>query len=171
MQMGVLMAKKKAKMTLPKTVVSKFMRPSEFKNVVRITDTDLPGEMPVLYALTRIVGVNISFANAVVKQAGVDPNRLLGTLSDEEIARLDSIIREPIRHGIPWWLVNRRYDRKTGEHKHLIGSHLTLQLKRDIEYLINLKHWRGIRHAKGLKVRGQRLGRSRPRAIIHHLKR
>ena len=168
---GVLMAKKKAKPTLPKTIISKFMRPSEFRNVVRIADTDLPGELPVLYALTRIVGVNISFANAVVKQVNIDPRRLLGTLSEEEIARLDSIIRDPIKHGVPWWLVNRRFDRVTGEHRHLFGSQLTLQLKRDIEHLINLNHWRGVRHSKGLKVRGQRLGRSRPRAIIHHLKR
>lgn len=165
------MSKRKAKLTLPKSVISKFIKPPEFKNIVRISDTDLPGELPVLYALTRILGVGISFANAVIKITNIEPRRLLGTLTDDEIAKLDNIIRNPIQHGIPAWLVNRRHDRETGEHTHLLGSRLTLQLKKDIERLVNLGHWRGIRHSKGLKVRGQRLGRRRPKAIIHHLKR
>ncbi|MCR8433075.1 MAG: 30S ribosomal protein S13 [Crenarchaeota archaeon] len=165
------MSKRKAKLILPKSLINKFIKPPEFKNIVRIVDTDLPGELPVLWALTRILGVGISFANAIVKVADIDPRRLLGTLTDEEIAKLDSIIRNPIQYAIPAWLLNRRYDRETGEHIHLTGSKLTLQLKKDIERLINLGHWRGIRHSRGLKVRGQRLGRSRPRAIIHHLKR
>lgn len=163
--------KKKAKITIPENVLSKFMRPENFKNIVRIADADLPGDMAVLYALTRIVGVNISFANAVIKKADIDPYKLLGSLEDEDIKKLDDIIRNPVKYGLPSWLLNRRFDRDTGEHRHLIGSQLTLQLKRDIERLINLNHWRGIRHSKGLKVRGQRLGRSRPKSIIHHLKR
>ena len=165
------MPKRKSKITIPENVLSKFIRPKNFKNIVRIADTDLPGDMPTLYALTRIVGVNISFANAVIKKAEVPPMKLLGALEEEEIKKIDDIIRNPTKYGIPYWLLNRRFDRETGEHLHLIGSQLTLQLKRDIERLINLGHWRGIRHSKGLKVRGQRLGRSRPRAIIHHLKR
>jgi len=165
------MPKKKTKIKVPETFIREFLKPEGFRDIVRIADTDIPGDIPLLYALKRILGVGISFANAVIKKAGLKHNILLGTLDDEQIARLDDIIRNPIKYGIPEWLINRRYDRVAGEHKHLIGSSLTLQIKKDIEQMINIGCWRGIRHSKGLKVRGQRLGRTRPKAIIHHLKR
>ncbi len=163
--------KKKAKPKVPETFIQEFLKPEGFRDIVRVGDTDIPGDMPLLYALKKILGVGISFANAVIKKAGLDPNVMLGALDEEDIAKIDAIIRNPTKYGIPHWLINRQFDRTTGEHRHLIGSNLTLQIKRDIEHMINIGCWRGIRHSKGLKVRGQRLGRTRPRAIVHHLKR
>lgn len=165
------MPKKKLKVKVPETFIREFTKPPEFKDIVRIADVDVPGDMAVLYALTRVLGIGISMANAIVKKAQINPRMLLGSLDDEKIARLNDMIRNPLKFGIPRWLVNRPYDRITGEHKHLIGSALTLQIKRDIEHMINLKSWKGTRHAKGLKARGQKLGRTRPYSIIHHLKR
>jgi len=162
---------KKRRPKIPETFINQFLKPEGFKDIVRIADTDIPGDMHLFYGLTKILGVGTSLANAIIKKAGLKPYVFLGTLDDEQIAKLDMMIRNPIKYGIPTWLVNRRHDRTTGEHRHLLGSNLTLQIKRDIERLINIGCWRGIRHSKGLKVRGQRLGRTRPKSIIHHLKR
>ncbi len=165
------MPKKKGKYKVPETFIKEFLKPEGFREIVRVGDTDIPGDIPLLYALKKVLGVGVTLANAIIKKLGLDPRILLGKLDDEEIAKIDDAVRNPTKYGVPSWLVNRRRDRTTGEDKHLIASSLTLQIKRDIEQMINLSSWRGIRHSKGLKVRGQRLGRTRPRAIIHHLKR
>ncbi|MEM3285468.1 MAG: 30S ribosomal protein S13, partial [Fervidicoccaceae archaeon] len=80
-----------------------------------------------------------------------------GFLSDEEIERIEraisSIHEEKL---LPSWMFNRRKDIETGEDFHLIGSELIFRVKQDIEREKKIKSWRGIRHALGLKVRGQR---------------
>ena len=162
---------KKQKVKVPETFIREFMKPEGFKDIVRVGDTDIPGDIPILYALKRILGVGISLSNAIIKKLGLSPHTFLGALDDEQIARIDEAIRNPTKFGIPSWLVNRRFDRSTGQDRHLISSALTLQIKRDIEQMINLGSWRGIRHSKGLKVRGQRLGRTRPKSVLHHIKR
>jgi len=168
---GEVMPKKKERVKVPETFIAEFIRPKEFRDIVRIAETDIPGDMPLLYALKRVLGVGISLANAVIKKLGLKPNQFLGLLDEEQITKIDEIIRSPTKYGIPSWLVNRRRDKLIGEDRHIIGSALTLQIKKDIEQMINLGSWKGIRHSKGLKARGQRLGRTRPRSIIHHLKR
>ena len=128
----------------------------EFRHIVRVLNTDLDGTQSVAYALTRIKGIGIRLADAIVKKAGVNPNERLGFLSDSEIERIERIAKDPIGHGIPAWFLNRRKDLETGEDLHLIGSDLELQIKNDIELMKAIKSWRGYRHAYGLKVRGQR---------------
>jgi small subunit ribosomal protein S13 len=80
----------------------------------------------------------------------------LGNLSDSDLQRLEEIVRNPGRYGVPSWLMNRRKDRTTGENSHLIGPDLTLKKKEDITFMQNIRSWKGIRHSLGLKVRGQR---------------
>jgi small subunit ribosomal protein S13 len=53
-------------------------------------------------------------------------------------------------------MLNRRFDPSTGKNLHLIGADLELAVKEDIETMKRTKSWKGIRHALGLKVRGQR---------------
>ena len=53
-------------------------------------------------------------------------------------------------------MLNRRKDITTGEDLHLLGSDLTLEIDKDIKLLKKIRSWRGVRHALGLKVRGQR---------------
>ena len=53
-------------------------------------------------------------------------------------------------------MMNRQRDPETGENKLLIGSELLLQHKTDIDRMIRKRLWRGVRHSRGLRVRGQR---------------
>lgn len=129
---------------------------SEFKHIVRLAGQDLDGTKRVAYALTKIKGINIRLADAIVKKIQVPPDKRLGFLSEAEIRRIEEAITNINRYGIPSWLFNRRKDLETGEDVHLITSDLELRMKEDIEREQAMKSWRGYRHSYGLKVRGQK---------------
>lgn len=129
---------------------------SEFRHIVRIAGVDLDGSTNVAYAISRIKGINIRLAHAVLRKANVKSETRLGFLAETDIEKIESVIRNPEKFDLPAWLLNRRKDLETGKDIHLIGSDLDLQVKSDIERLKNLKSWRGYRHAYGLKARGQR---------------
>ncbi len=80
----------------------------------------------------------------------------LGYLSENRIKELDEVVRDITKLGFPSWLYNRRKDYATGADKHLIGAELIFYPRQDIEREKKIKSWRGVRHALGLKVRGQR---------------
>ncbi len=128
----------------------------EFRHILRIIDADVDGTLKATYALTRVKGVNLSLASAILKKAGVDPEKRAGFFTKAEIEKIEQIIRDPVRHSLPSWLFNRRKNIETGKDAHLISADLVLQTKIDIEQMKNIKSWRGYRHAYGLKVRGQR---------------
>jgi len=128
----------------------------EFKYIVRLHGTSLDGTKPVPYALCNIKGVGIRAARAIVKNVGLDPTRRLGNLSDSEVKRLEDVLENPAARGLPTWMLNRRKDPQTGGDLHMLTSELTLQVKSDIDLMREIRSWKGERHAKGLKVRGQR---------------
>jgi small subunit ribosomal protein S13 len=109
----------------------------------------------VAYALAKIRGIGIASAYAICRKLGIDPHAILGTLTEDQINKLDWAVRN-LHELAPAWFLNRRKDPETGKDLHLIGSELVLAAKRDIDLMKKLKSWKGIRHALGLKVRGQR---------------
>jgi small subunit ribosomal protein S13 len=128
----------------------------EFRHIVRIIDTDIDGSLKAIYALKKIKGISTSLANAVLKKAGVDPQIRAGFITEAEVEKIEEILKDPLKHGIPAWLLNRRKDLETGRDMHLISADLILRTKLDVDRLKEIKSWRGYRHAYGLKVRGQR---------------
>ncbi len=127
----------------------------EFKHIVRIANTDLDGSKKVQYALTAIKGIGRRVSRVIALKAGVDPDAILGELPDEVIKRIEDVI-ENINDHLPSWMKNRRRDIYTGEDLHIIGAELDLVKQEDIELLKRIRSYRGIRHEKGYKVRGQR---------------
>ncbi|HDD71594.1 MAG TPA: 30S ribosomal protein S13, partial [Candidatus Aenigmarchaeota archaeon] len=77
-------------------------------------------------------------------------------LSEAQIEKLEEIIKDPAKFGIPSFLFNRRKDWETGKDLHLTSSELEIQTKFDIQRMIDIKCYKGIRHMLGLPVRGQR---------------
>ncbi|MEM1593249.1 MAG: 30S ribosomal protein S13 [Archaeoglobaceae archaeon] len=126
-----------------------------FKHIVRIADTDLDGNRNVVHALTAIPGIGIRMARSIVNLTGIDAKKRLGYLADEEIEKLRSIIEEKIEE-LPAWMLNRRFDPVTGQNLHLLSKDVQFAKMLDIERMIKIKCYRGVRHAKGKKVRGQR---------------
>lgn len=128
----------------------------EFRHIVRIVETDLDGALKINNALSNIKGVGIGLADIIIKKAGVSPDARVGFISEDEIEKIEDVIKKPGKYGLPNWVLNRPKDLETGHDLHLVGSDLTLQIKNDIEGMKKIRSWRGYRHAYGLKVRGQR---------------
>ncbi len=126
---------------------------AEFKHLVRIVNTDLKGEKAILYALGKIKGVSVMYANMVCINAGVDRNKKAGELTDAEIKALEKEILNP---KAPEWILNRRKDTGTGEDKHLIGSDLIFTVDGDIKEMKKMRSYKGVRHMYRLPLRGQR---------------
>jgi len=127
-----------------------------FRHIVRIAGVDIEGDLLLPYGLAKIKGIGYNFALALIRVLGYDPRLRVGFLTDEDVKRIEDAINNPSKYGIPSWYFNRRKDYVTGEDKHLIGADLIFAARQDIEREIKIKSWRGIRHALGLKVRGQR---------------
>jgi small subunit ribosomal protein S13 len=128
----------------------------EYRYIIRIMGTDAAGTLKTAYALTEIKGISLSLSNAILKKAGVNPDLRAGFLTETEIDKIEEIIKEPTKYGLPTWLFNRRKDVETGKDMHLISADLVLRTKMDIDQAKEIRSWRGYRHAYGLKVRGQR---------------
>lgn len=128
----------------------------EFRHILRIIDADVDGTLKTSYAISRVKGVSLSLANAILKKAGVNPEKRAGFLTEQEIDKVEEMIKDPAKFGLPGWMLNRRKDLATGKDMHMISADLVLRTKLDIEEAKDLKSWRGYRHAYGLKVRGQR---------------
>jgi small subunit ribosomal protein S13 len=128
----------------------------EYRYILRIMGADVQGTLKTVYALTAIKGISLRLSNAILKKAGVNPDLRVGFLTETEIGKIEDVIKEPTKYGIPAWLFNRRKDTETGKDMHLISADLVLKTKMDIDQAKAIRSWRGYRHAYGLKVRGQR---------------
>jgi len=117
---------------------------------------DLDGSKKLIYGLTKIRGIGVGLSNAIARAASIKPDVRIGQLSEEEVDKIEDVISDPLKFGIPPRLVNRRKDLETGRDLHLVGPDLALRVKTDIDFMKDLRTWKGIRHSLGLKVRGQR---------------
>ncbi|MBQ7165250.1 MAG: 30S ribosomal protein S13 [Clostridia bacterium] len=101
--------------------------------MARIAGVDLPREKRVEVGMTYIYGIGLSTSKKILKETGVNPDTRVKDLTETEISRL----REYIDHNI----------RVEGE----LRSEVSLNIKR----LMEIGCYRGVRHRKGLPVRGQ----------------
>ena len=101
--------------------------------MARIAGVDLPNKH-VDIALTQIFGVGRSSAEAICASAGVDKTRRINDLSPEEINVLRKII----------------------ENDYKVEGRLRTEISLNIKRLMDIGSYRGLRHRKGLPVRGQR---------------
>ncbi|HRZ85806.1 MAG TPA: 30S ribosomal protein S13 [Candidatus Paceibacterota bacterium] len=134
-------------------VAKKYEEKSKNEVLVRILSTDIPGSKNVYIGLTRIRGISYNISNAILHILKLDKNRKISSLSKEEIELISKTIKEL---KIPEFLMNRRKDYDTGESKHLTSTELDLRKEFDIKRLKKIKSYKGIRHTRGLPVRGQR---------------
>jgi len=110
----------------------------------------------LIYGLTKIRGVGVSLANAIAKAADLKAEMRVGNLTEAEVEKIEDVIADPTKYGIPPRLLNRRKDLESGRDLHLVGPDLALRVRSDIDFMKDIRTWKGIRHSLGLKVRGQR---------------
>jgi len=128
----------------------------ELKYFVRIANADLDGNKPIRHALIKIKGIGFMLSNAVLNAAGIEKIKKTGYLTESEVAKIDEVIKEPIKFNIPPWLFNRKKDPEDGLDKHLTGPTLAFAQDNDIKMMKKIRSYRGVRHSLGLPVRGQR---------------
>lgn len=135
-------------------VKPEYKKPEEkHETLVRILQTDIPGNKNVYVGLTRIKGISFAMSNAICHLLKIDKSKKIVDLNKEEI---DSITEAVKNQGIPTFLRNRRKDFDSGQDKHLVITDLDLRKEFDIKRLMKIKSYKGTRHSRGLPVRGQR---------------
>jgi small subunit ribosomal protein S13 len=102
--------------------------------VARIAGVDIPREKRIEISLTYLYGIGRSLSNKILAQAGIDPNTRTNQLSEEEVAKIRDII----------------------EQEHKIEGDLRKDVNINIKRLMDIGCYRGLRHRRGLPVRGQR---------------
>ena len=100
----------------------------------RILGIDIPGRKRLEYALRYIYGIGPTLATEVIKKAKLDPAKKADDLTDEDIQHLVAVLQADYR----------------------IEGDLRRELSSNIRRLISIGSYRGIRHRRGLPVRGQR---------------
>ena len=127
----------------------------EFQHMLRVMNTNVDGKEKVPFAMRRVKGVGRRLAVMACKRAGVDQHRRAGTLSNDEIERVVSVLAKPEDFKIPTWFLNRKKDPKTGGTMQLLSNGVDSKLREDLDRLRKMRNHRGLRHAWGLRVRGQ----------------
>jgi len=138
------------------TQEKKAAQKAEMRHLIRIASTEIKGELPVKLALTQIKGVGDALAKAVIHVLKLDGEQQFGLLSEAEVARIEACVMDPVGHGFPAHLINCRKDPIGGKDTHQIGTDLDIQHKNLLDRMKKIKSYKGMRHAHGLKVRGQR---------------
>lgn len=125
------------------------------RGIVRVCETNVDGTKKISQALLKIKGAGFAVANAVQKLSGFG-NVRIGSLTDEQIEKLEDMIKNPVKYGFPSHMANRVRETFTGESHHLVESELTLAVKTDIDFMKKIRCYKGVRHEIGQPVRGQR---------------
>ncbi len=128
--------------------------------IIRMSGRDIRGSYSIIGALMQIKGLGYNMARslalAVERQHGIKMNTKIGTLSEEQTGKIEQIMKDPSKAGVPNFMLNRRKDLESGLDMHVIGTDLTVAVKQDIDRDIKNQTWRGFRHMYGQRVRGQR---------------
>jgi small subunit ribosomal protein S13 len=128
----------------------------ELQTLVRVLNTDLDGDKNLMFGLQNVKGVSHTMSKAVCTVSGFDPRMKLKMLKDADIEKVESIIREPTKFGIPLFLINRRRDVETGAAMHVSAVDMETTRRFDIQRMVDAKSYKGTRHMLGLPCRGQR---------------
>ena len=129
---------------------------SDFKYIVRMFGTDVDGNKPLVLGLASITGVGIGLATSIVRALKMDKSAKFGELTEKQVQELTKALEDPVAVGVPSWKVNRQKDFDTGKDLHFITAQLAMSQREDVNRLKHIRSYRGIRHERGLKVRGQR---------------
>ena len=127
----------------------------DFKYIIRIANSDVSGEERLGFALTSIRGVGPRISNAIIQKLKLNPEELAGNLTDKNVDEIENAVQN-INEFVPSWLLNRQKDYDTGENIHPVSVDLKMVHDDDLNRMKKVKSYKGIRHATGHKVRGQR---------------
>jgi small subunit ribosomal protein S13 len=126
-----------------------------FRYIVRVVNTDLDGTRPTALALTGVNGVGLRLAEVACLLANVPTEERIGNLSEQTVEGIEATLAA-LPTKVPLWMINHRREPMMGEALHYIGPELTTRRRDDINQMRMVRSYRGVRHERGQKVRGQR---------------
>ncbi len=126
------------------------------KYIVRLANTNLDGTRQAVYALTNIRGIGYRTAEILLKKMNIPRNVKLGEIDDGKIEEIKEAIDKGYNEIYPVWTLNHRNDIQTGENLLKVGPDLGVALQDDVNRMKRSRSYKGTRHEKGKKVRGQR---------------
>ena len=143
----------------PSQVQPKPAQPQAEISIVRIAGKDINGSNSVINALRQVKGISHNLANAIAivseKKFGIGKGTRVGSLDEEKLSKLEQVMKDPVKFGVPPFMLNRQRDLETGRDMHLVGTDLVIMVKQDIDNAVKMQTWIGFRHKFGQKVRGQ----------------
>lgn len=134
-----------------------FTETSQMQDIIRMFNTNINGRAKVIRALTGIKGIGLRISTLLCKKAGIDMSLRAGEVPQEQLDQIAVILADPQSYGIPEWLLNRQRDTFTGKSTQLIANQVEADYRLYLERAKRIKHNRGLRLLRGLKVNGQRL--------------
>ena len=126
-----------------------------FRYIVRVANTDLDGRRRTGLALTGVRGVGLRMAEATCQMTGVDAHALIGDLPEATVEGLETALAE-LPTKVPAWMTNEPRDYIAGETFHHIGPDVETSRRDSVNQMKMIRSYRGVRHERGQKVRGQR---------------
>lgn len=102
--------------------------------MARIAGVDIPRDKPVVIALTYIYGIGSTRSKQIIERTNIDPGRRVRDLTEEEVNRVREII----------------------DREYTVEGDLRREVNLNIKRLMEIGCYRGLRHRRGLPVRGQR---------------
>ena len=100
----------------------------------RISGVDIPAEKPTYISLTYLYGIGRTLSIRICRDLGIDISRKARELSDDDLARIANLL----------------------DKEYVIEGQLRRKIQQDIARLRDIGSYRGLRHRRGLPVRGQR---------------
>ncbi len=102
--------------------------------MVRIVGVELPKDKRLVFALPKIYGIGLALARKICEKTDIDPMKKTNDLTPQEVSKIEKYIEANLK----------------------VEGELRREIKENIKRLIQIQCYRGIRHQKGLPVRGQR---------------
>ena len=127
----------------------------DIRYFVRIGQTDLDGTKSLERSLSELDGIGRRATRLIARKADVDRTATLGRLEDETIDDIVELV-EGFADEVPEWMTNHRKDFFDGDSTHETGNDLEITRRQDINRHQMIDSYRGVRHKRGQKVRGQR---------------
>lgn len=100
----------------------------------RILGVDIPKEKRIEIALTYLYGIGRNLSNKILKEANISPDARAKDLTDEEVSRITSVLQKGYK----------------------VEGDLRREISQNVKRLMDISSYRGLRHKRGLPVRGQR---------------
>ena len=99
--------------------------------------------------------MGLRIAEVTCRLANVNPNEMLGNVPESTVEGMESLLND-LPNKVPAWMVNHPIDRATKEVHHYISADVETARRDDVNLMKMIRSYRGVRHERGQKVRGQR---------------